>query len=152
MDFVFWDSWLWLIFVIIGLAFIILELLVGVDTGYDLVFLGSALIIGGLITWPFYSWIITLIVTAAICAVYVVLGRKYVNRWRLTKEEKTNIDTIINKKGIVLRNISKNSFGLVKIDNEKWRARASEDIKPGEEVLVTGIKGVTITVEKIKGG
>jgi len=152
MDFVFWDSWLWLIFVIIGLAFIILELLVGVDTGYDLVFLGSALIIGGLITWPFYSWIITLIVTAAICAVYVVLGRKYVNRWRLTKEEKTNIDTIINKKGIVLRIISKNSFGLVKIDNEKWRARASEDIKPGEEVLVTGIKGVTITVEKIKGG
>ncbi len=152
MDFVFWDSWLWLIFVIIGLAFIILELLVGVDTGYDLVFLGSALIIGGLITWPFYSWIITLIVTAAICAVYVVLGRKYINRWRLTKEEKTNIDTIINKKGIVLRNISKNSFGLVKIDNEKWRARASEDIKPGEEVVVTGIKGVTITVEKIKGG
>ena len=58
------DSWLWLIFVGAGLLFILLELILGVETGFDLVFIGSAFILGGLITWPFHSWVLSLIVTA----------------------------------------------------------------------------------------
>ena len=50
------DLWLWLIFVIAGLLLALLELIVGVETGLDLVFIGSALILGGLVTWPFHSW------------------------------------------------------------------------------------------------
>ena len=61
------DLWLWLVFVVAGLAFVLLELIVGVETGLDLVFIGSAFIIGGLATWPFHSWLLTVIVTSAIC-------------------------------------------------------------------------------------
>ena len=146
------DLWLWLAFIIVGLLFVLLELVVGVETGLDLVFIGSAFILGGLATLPFHSWLLTLIITTIICVAYVALGRRYVHRWTVVSKAKTNIDAIIGRKGIVLRSIARNIDGLVKVGNEQWRARAEEDIKKGEEIVVTSISGVTLIVEKIKGG
>jgi membrane protein implicated in regulation of membrane protease activity len=145
------DSWVWLMFIGIGLLMILLELIVGVDTGLDLVFLGSAFVIGGLVTWPFHSWLLTLIVTLVVCIVYLALGRRYVHRWTSTRKEKTNIDAIIGKKGIVLQSIAENADGRVKVGNEEWKARASETIEKGTEIVVTGISGVTLGVEISKG-
>ncbi len=146
------DSWLWLVFVIVGLLFILLELIVGVETGLDLVFIGSAFIVGGLATLPFHSWLLTVIVTSLICVAYVALGRRYVHRWTMVKKAKTNIDAIIGRHGIVLQGIARNVDGSVKVGNEQWRARAEEDIKQGDEIVVTSVSGVTLIVEKIKGG
>ncbi|MEE8473174.1 MAG: NfeD family protein [Dehalococcoidia bacterium] len=143
---------LWLIFVVIGLLMILLELIVGVETGYDLVFLGSAFMLGGLVTWPAHSWLLTVIVTSAIALAYVALGRRYVHRWTLVSTSKTNIDAIVGRQGIVLRSIARNADGLVKVGTEEWRARADEEIKEGEEIVVTGVSGVTLVVDKIKGG
>ena len=146
------DLWLWLVFVITGLLLVLLELVVGVETGLDLVFIGSAFALGGLVAWPFDSWLLTVIVTSVICIAYVALGRRYVHRWTAVKKAKTNIDAIIGRQGIVLKSIAKNADGLVKVGNEQWRARAEEDIKKGEEIVVTSVSGVTLIVEKIKGG
>ncbi len=145
------NSWIWLIFIAIGLLMILLELLVGIETGLDLAFLGSALIIGGLATWPFHNWVLTLVVTLLISATYVVLGRKYVHKWTATKTQKTNIDTIIGKKGIVLQSIAPHVQGRVKVGNEEWRARAEEIIEVNVEIIVVDVRGVTLTVEKTKG-
>ena len=145
-------DWLWLVFVIVGLLFVLLELIVGVETGLDLVVIGSAFILGGLVTWPFHSWLLTVIVTSVICVAYVTLGRRYVHRWTMVNKAKTNIDTIIGRKGIVLKSIARNVDGRVKVGNEEWRARAEEDIKKGNEIAVTNISGVTLIVEKTKGG
>lgn len=149
---VFPDSWVWLLFIGVGLLMVLLELTAGVETGLDLVFIGSAFIIGGLITWPFHSWVLTLLITLAICIAYLVLGRRYVHRWTATRKEKTNIDVIIGRKGIVLQNLSSGVNGLVKVGNEEWRARAEENIEKGEVIVVTAINGVTLNVEKIEGG
>ena len=146
------DLWLWLIFVIVGLLFVLLELIIGVETGLDLVFIGSAFILGGLVTLPFHSWVWTVIVTSIICVAYVVLGRRYVHRWTMVRKAKTNIDAIIGRQGIVLKSIAKNVDGLVKVGYEQWRARAEEDIKQGDEIVVTSVSGVTLIVGKIKGG
>ena len=146
------DLWLWLIFVIVGLLFVLLELIVGVETGLDLVVIGSAFILGGLATWPFHSWLLTLIVTGLICVAYVALGRRYVHRWTMVSKARTNIDAIIDRQGIVLKSIAKNIDGLVKVGNEQWRARAEEDIKQGDEIVVIGVSGVTLIVEKVNGG
>ena len=146
------DLWLWLVFVIVGLLLVLLELIVGVETGLDLVVIGSVFIIGGLATWTFHSWLLTVIVTSIICVAYVALGRRYVHRWTTVSKAKTNIDAIIGKEGIVLKSIARNVDGLVKVGNEQWRARAEEDIKKGDEIVVTSVSGVTLIVEKIKGG
>jgi membrane protein implicated in regulation of membrane protease activity len=145
------DSWIWLIFIGIGLVMVLLELIIGVETGLDLVFLGSAFIMSGLVTWPFYSWLLTFIVTLLICVAYLALGRRYIHRWTATRKEKTNIDAIIGKKGVVLLNIAENADGRVKVGNEEWKARSAEDIGKGEEIVVRGISGVTLSVEKAKG-
>jgi len=146
------DLWLWLVFVIVGLLLVLLELIVGVETGLDLVVVGSAFILSGLVTWPFHSWLSTVIVTSVICVAYVVLGRRYVHRWTAVKKAKTNVDAIIGRQGIVLKDIAKHVDGQVKIGNERWRARAEEDINEGDEIVVTGISGATLIVEKTKGG
>ena len=80
------DLWLWLIFIISGLVLVLLELIVGIETGLDLVFVGSTFILGGLVTWPFSSWLATVIVTSVICAAYMFLGRRYVHRWTAVKK------------------------------------------------------------------
>lgn len=145
-------SWLWLVFVVLGLLLILLELIIGVETGLDLVFLGSAFILGGLMTWPAHSWILTLVVTSVICAAYIFIGRRYVHRWAAVRKSKTNIDAIVGRTGIVLQSISRNIDGRVKVGNEDWKARATEDIDEGIEIVVTGVSGATLIVEKTKGG
>jgi membrane protein implicated in regulation of membrane protease activity len=82
----------------------------------------------------------------------VALGRRYVHRWTTVSKAKTNIDAIIGRQGIVLKSIARNVDGLVKVGNEQWRARAKDDIKEGDEIVVISVSGVTLIVEKIKGG
>lgn len=146
------DSWVWLIFVVIGLIFASVELFIGIETGLDLVFIGSTFVVGGLVTWPFHSWVLTVIVVGVICIAYVVLGRRYVHRWTAVRKSRTNVDAIIGKQGIVLRSIVRNDHGIVKVDYEQWRARADEDIDEGSEIVVTGISGATLDVKKAEGG
>ena len=152
VEVLFFDSWAWLIFIAVGLVMILLELIIGIETGLDLVFIGSAFVLGGLITLAMNSWVWTAIVTGVICVIYVAAGRRYVHKRMAVAKEKTNIDTIIGRTGIVQKDIGRGSIGLVKIGYEEWRARAKEDIKEGEEITVTGISGVTLTVKKTEGG
>ena len=142
----------WMAFVVVGLLMILLELIVGVSTGLDLVFLGTAFILGGLVTLPFESWILSLIVTSVVCVAYVTLGRRYVHRWTAVRKSKTNIDAIVGRTGVVLQSIAKNGDGRVKVGNEDWKARATEEIEKGDEIVVTGVSGATLVVEKTKGG
>ena len=148
----FFDSWTWLIAVGAGLVLIILELLLGVDTGLDLVFIGTAFVLGGLITLGLHSWVWTVITSGVICILYVFLGRRYIHRRTAVPLSKSNIDTIIGKSGIVEQGISLGKDGLVKVGNEQWRARSEVPIGTGEMITVTGIKGVTLEVKRTEGG
>ena len=148
----FFDSWTWLIAIGAGLVLIILELLVGVDTGLDLVFIGTAFGLGGLITLGLQSWVWTAITAGIICILYVIIGRRYIHRRTAVPLSKTNIDTIVGKTGIVEESIERSKDGLVKVDHEKWRARADEPIDAGEEITVVSISGVTLVVKKLERG
>jgi membrane protein implicated in regulation of membrane protease activity len=148
----FFDSWAWLFFIGAGLVLIMLELFLGIDTGLDLVFIGTAFVLGGLITVVIQSWVWTALVSGVICIAYVFLGRRYVHKRTAIKAEKTNIDTITGKTGVVEQEITPDNDGLVKVGYEKWRARSQEIIKAGEEIVVTGVLGVTLHVKKIEGG
>ena len=142
--------WLWLIFVIIGLLLILLELVVGGEL--DMVFVGSAFLLGGLVAWLTHSWLWALIVTIIICIAYVAIGRRYIHRWTAVKKTKTNIDAIIGRTGIVLKSIARNYDGRVRVGNERWKARSEENINNGDKIVVTGVSGATLIVEKTKGG
>jgi membrane protein implicated in regulation of membrane protease activity len=142
------DSWLWLVFLVAGVALAALELLVGVDTGLDLVFIGSAFLVGGFAGWLADSWEVVVLGTGVICVVYIAVGRRYVHRWTAVAKERTNVDAVIGLKGTVLKAIAANGDGIVRVGNEEWRARSAEDVSAGAEITVTSIRGVTLTVEK----
>ena len=142
----------WMFFVGIGLLMILLELIVGVDLGFDLVFIGTAFIIGGLVALPFESWILPLLVTSVVAVAYVAIGRKYVHRWTVARKSKTNVDAIVGKTGVITEKIGGNVDGRAKVGNEDWKASSAEDIEQGEEVIVTGVTGATLIVEKTKRG
>ncbi len=145
-------DWMGPIFAGMGLLLIILEM-AGLEMEFDLIIIGSGFAVGGLITWPFQNWIATIVVVCVLIAAYVVVGRAYIHRrWLAHKGEKTNIDTIIGKKGLVHKPITQYDDGMVKVGYEDWRARSDEDIPEGEEVEVVEISGVTLTVKKYKGG
>ena len=147
MDLLFMNEWFWLIFVIIGLILIIMELVVGVETGLDLVFIGSAFLVGGLVTWPFHNWIVTTVVTSIICIAYVFLGRTKVKRWITGKKENTNIDVLIGMKCVVTEAIPAKGYGAVKVRGDVWRATSDKDISVGSEATVESLSGVTLTVK-----
>ncbi len=116
------DQWAWLIVLGLGLVLIILELLLGVDTGLDLVFIGTAFGLGGLITFAFHSWAWTLIASGVICVLYVIIGRRHIHKRTAVKLSRTNFDAVIGRSGAVKKDIGPGQDGLVKVDNEEWRA------------------------------
>jgi len=140
----------WMIFVAIGLVMVLLELVVGVDAGLDLVILGTAFMVGGLVGLPFKSWVVPLIATGGISVVYLAVGRRYVHRWTAVRTSKTNIDAIIGRTGFVVQGIARDAHGRVKVGVEDWRACAAEDIEEGAKVVVTDVNGVTLVVERAK--
>jgi membrane protein implicated in regulation of membrane protease activity len=144
----FYDEWAWAIFVIVGLLMVVLELVIGVEAGFDIALVGSVLIIAGLVTWPVHIWWVTVIVAIVLGTIYMTLLRSYVRKRTRIKGIKTNIDAIIGKSGQVIRPISASEIGLVKIGSEEWRASAVEDIPEGDEIVVTGLSGITLQVKK----
>ena len=142
------DAWLGLIFVGIGLVLITLEM-AGLQMQFGLIIIGLTFTIGGLVTWPFHSWIATVVVVIVLVTIYVTVGRAYIQRrWLAHETEKTNIDTIIGKKGLVKTAITQYDVGHVKVGYEEWSARADEDIAEGEEVEIVSVNGITLTVKK----
>ena len=146
------DAWLWLIFVGVGLFLVLVEVLLGVDTGLDLVFIGTALILGGLITLAIHSWVWTALASGVIAVAYVVAGRRYLHKRVYVDATRTNIDTIIGKSGTVREAIEPTQDGLVRVGNEDWRARAAVPLAPGDTITVTAVSGVTLTVVKNQDG
>jgi len=64
---------------------------------------------------------------------------------------KSNVDSLIGQKGIVIEKISgKKSMGMVRVNNELWRAVAENDevIQKDEEIAVLKVEGVHLVVKK----
>ena len=78
--------------------------------------------------------------------------------WIVKKSEgvdthtQTNVYALRSKRGLVIRQITANKMGLVKIDGEKWSARSldKQTINEGAIVIVERVKGVHVVVRQVK--
>lgn len=151
MSALFADQWLWLIFIGVGFLLIIAELFVGIDAEFELIVIGAAFILGGLVGLLFGPWQASVISFSVVSLLYWAVGRKYMKRWIWTREMKTNVDALMGRTALVVKPIGKYDRGRVKIDAVVWRASADDDIKEGVEVTVDGVHGSTLIVSK-QGG
>lgn len=137
-----------LLLIVSGLALIVAELLVGIDAGFDLVLLGSILIIGGILGQLTNDLSLAIILCAILSFLYIFFGRSVIKSKLVVSTYQTNIDNMIGKLGVVTSTISPQNAGMIKIDGEKWRARADQKINSGQQAKVLSIEGVTLSVEK----
>jgi len=66
-------------------------------------------------------------------------------RWSKRRRATVGVETLVGRTAVVVRALAPR--GQVKLDGEVWDARATTDVAPGAEVVVTGLDGLVLEVE-----
>lgn len=93
---------------------------------------------------------IQIIIFIIVSIISLIITKPFVNKIRKRKITPTNLDRVIGKEGIVTKDITKNSYGEVKVNGSLWTAASKERIKKDTQVKVLKIDGVKLIVEKVK--
>ena len=102
----------------------------------------------------FRSWG-EIIVFVCVSLLSFLIIRPLVNKKLLRLHSKTNVDSIISKRGIVLKKITTFEKGEVKINDVIWNAikrDQDEDIEKDDVVEVIAVQGNKLLVKKIEKG
>lgn len=132
-----------------GLFLVALELFLGVQTGFDFVVIGTILIIGGLVGSATSSLTVGLLLSIALSVIYVVVGRNSIRQKIVVMTHKTNIDKLVGSRGIVVRSLTPDTPGLVRVGDEDWRAESDDVLFEKDKVQVVSLSGVTLKVKKL---
>jgi inner membrane protein len=135
--------------VILGLLFVIAEIVVGIDTSLDLVVIGSVLVFGGFAGILTNNFLVTLVVSSILSVAYIVFGRRLIKKRLRVLTSKTNVDKLIGQTGITTQAITPNKAGTVMLSDEAWRATSSQTISVNTHVQVEAVEGVSLIVKKI---
>lgn len=134
---------------IIGIALMILELF---TPGFFLLLTGIAAIITGGLSYLFPPDMIAL--QWILFGVFTILALVFLRKYLLNKTEPaetimTNVDGLIGKKAVVIREIIPDSMkGQVKINGEIWIAQSENNsaVPVDEEVVVKKVSGTKLIV------
>ncbi len=63
----------------------------------------------------------------------------------------SNVDALIGKKAIVIERITPEQMGLVKVENELWKAESADVAEPQSFAEVLRIEGTHLVVRKVEG-
>jgi membrane protein implicated in regulation of membrane protease activity len=141
--------WNWLL-VITGAILILAEVALGGFAGFDLVLIGSALVLGGGLGFLFGSWVVGLAASSTLAILYIAVGRRWVRNRIRTKHVPSNTDALIGLSGVVTVRVAEHAPGQVKVRDEVWRAVPAPGVpgpyEPGTVVRVESVDGVTLRV------
>ena len=135
-----------ILLIVSGIVAIIIELLLGVATGFDLLLLGIILILSGGIGLLTGSFPVALLAIVILSGIYIVVGRRFVKQSLQIKTTKTNSDALIGKRAEVTKAIGRGHAGQVKIEGEIWRAISEKPMKVGQRGIIDAIDGVTLHI------
>lgn len=96
------------------------------------------------------NFTIQLIVFIVVSIISLLATKPLTKKIRKRKYEPTNLDRVIGKEGVVIKDISKNSYGEVKVQGSIWTATSKKEIIKGVQVKVLKIDGVKLLVEEVK--
>ena len=129
------------VFIVAGLVAILAETVIGVSTGFDLLLIGTILIIGGGVGLLTGSVPVTLIVSVALTLLYLAVFRSQLRKKLLKVTHHTNVDKLIDQTGVVIRTITPDTAGLVRVDDEDWRAASDTVLYEKAKVTVPVTNG-----------
>jgi len=142
-------DWNWIL-ILAGALLILAEVSFGGFAGFDLVLIGSAFVVGGVVGLITNSAAAAYLTAAALGVAYIAVGRRLV-RQRLTVRHAhpSNVDAVIGRQAVVQQRVGAHEAGMVKVDDEVWRALPVAGAGPfeaGSLVTVAAVDGVTLQV------
>ena len=141
---------MWYIWLILAGVFVIGEVL---TAGFLIFWLGIASLIAMAVSFITDNIIIQTTVFLISSVILILATKPLVKKFAKVETTKTNAFSLIDKKGIVTKDISSiNSTGQVKVEGELWSATGENDmeISKGTEVKIKEITGVKLIVTPIK--
>ena len=144
------DQWAWIGWLILIAVFLVIEMLT-LDFTFLMLSFGSAIgLVTDLVGIPVWAQVI---IAAAAAAIFILFLRPPLLK-RLRRGEdptKSNVDALIDLRGIALHDITQIS-GQVKLSNgDTWTARSltSVPIPQGSPIAISAINGATAVVRPI---
>lgn len=133
--------------IIVGVILVIIEMLLGAITGFELFVLGIIFILSAILGTVTNSFTVTLGSIGVFSFLYLIVGRNFIKQKISVITHLTNVDALVGEKGIVIKEITPKKSGQVKIKGETWRAESNEIIPETKQVVVESISGVTVRVK-----
>lgn len=140
---------LWVIWIIIGLLFMIIEIF---TPGFYFMSVGVAAIFTGLIGFFIPNPIVQLGLFAILCFILFVYLRKLALKFFITNNIETNAMALVGKRAKVTQTILRDEKGYVKVSGEEWVAISEEerDFEIGEKVKIVKIDGTKLIIQSIQ--
>jgi membrane protein implicated in regulation of membrane protease activity len=141
-------GWNWVL-VIVGALLVLGEVALGGFAGFDLVLIGSSLILGGGLGLLLHNTALGYVVASVLGIAYIVLGRRWVRLRMQHRPTLSNVDALVGAQGIVTTRVAPHTAGQVRVRDELWRALPAPGAGPfeaGAEVTIQGVEGVTLQV------
>jgi len=138
------------IIIILGIVAIIVEIILGAATGFELLILGIVFILGGTVGTITHSMPYAVTTIVILTLAYIFFARRHIQKSLHITTHKTNVESIIGKTAPVMTAITPDDPGQIKIEGETWRAEADRAIAKGQKVVIRSVSGVTVKVDQEK--
>ena len=143
-------DWSWLL-IVLGAVLVLLEVSFGGFAGFDLVLVGSAFLIGGVVGVLRHDPASGYLTASVLGVLYFAVGRRLMRaRLHAGDNLRSNVDALSGRQAVVQQRVAVHEAGLVKVGDEVWRALpaagAAGPYEVGAVVTVEGVDGVTLQV------
>jgi len=109
------------ILILLGIGAIIIEVVLGAATGFDLFLAGLFFIAGGLVGRYSENETYAFVVIFVLAIFYIFMGRRIIRDHLSIGQTKSGVDNLIGKSARVVKTIRKGRAGQIKIEGEVWR-------------------------------
>ncbi|MDD3878758.1 MAG: NfeD family protein [Syntrophomonas sp.] len=89
-----------------------------------------------------------LLVFAVFTLLFIIFTRPLVLKFFKSNDTASNVNALVGQHGISLSSIAPLEYGQVKVNGEVWTAVSHQEIEEATRVVVAGIEGVKLLVEK----
>ena len=135
--------WIWLAAVVI---FLILEL--ATPTLIFACFVAGSLV-SGVISFIYpENYYLQVGIFVGVSVILLPLTRSLAKKITKESPQKSNVDALIGKVGLVTKSIDPDLGGQIRIEGEVWMATANEKIDEGDKVTITSVSGTKVQVER----
>lgn len=94
------------------------------------------------------SFVICLLVFALVSLIVLLITKPMIKKFKANKMIPTNLDRVIGKKAEVIKKITPDDYGEVKVLGAVWTATGKKTFDVGDKVLVEAIDGVKLIVKE----